>query len=69
MEARRVNRQSFNQGWGPRMQVTLGTGVALLLRHVELQIETIKRVAEISLGSKRDVWATKSNLEASVFRV
>lgn len=51
------------------MKVTLGTGVALLLRHVELQIETIKRVAEISLGSKRDVWATKINLEASVFRV
>lgn len=51
------------------MKVTLGTRMTVVLRHVELEIETTRRVAEISLESKRDVGATKSNLEPSVFSV
>lgn len=40
-----------------------------VLGHVELEIGTTRRVTEIRVELRRDVWATKSNLEPSVLRV
>lgn len=49
--------------------MTLGLRMTLVWGHAELEIGTMRRAAEIGLGLRRDVWATESHLEQSVFRV
>lgn len=51
------------------MEVTLGTIMTVVLRCIESETEATRRVVDIGLESKRDVWATKTNLEPSVLRV
>lgn len=47
----------------------LGTRMILVWEHVELEIRTTRRAAEIDLELSRDVWPTESLLESSVFSV